>query len=357
MEARDKGYHKFLFLSTFTRGLVEVFSLVLLAKKGFSREEIFFFLLLMYSIGILVNLVSLKIKIKVVLVVSSLLYGIGFWYLSVMPVSLWALVLLALILASSNYSYHVIRHLLALLLLDRKKNPVRGIVLVNYLGIILSSLVGMFLIEQLPLFLVSGIILLLSFFSLLPILKMKFAIETPKLIAFSQIKIERTKIIFSILEQFKVLFLELQPLFLYWYVQNSVYYVGLFQVVVNVASLVFVYFLAKKLSKRYFRYVTLGLGAVFLLKLNIKSGSILLLLAFFEGILVKIYENVSLENLYLVGNFPIVSYLLYEEIIFFGSKSIFMLIVLLFKIPFTLVLYICIVGLIASGFFIQDNER
>ena len=42
---KSHTYHLFLLLSTFTRGLVETFSLVLLYKKGFIIEEILLFLL------------------------------------------------------------------------------------------------------------------------------------------------------------------------------------------------------------------------------------------------------------------------------------------------------------------------
>ena len=63
---KEKTYNIFLFLSTFTRGLVEVFSLVLLYKKGYSLDNLIFFLFLMYSLGILVNYISLKIYYKVI---------------------------------------------------------------------------------------------------------------------------------------------------------------------------------------------------------------------------------------------------------------------------------------------------
>ena len=39
-------YHLFLFFSSFTRGLIEVFSLVLLYQKGYSVHALYFFLFL-----------------------------------------------------------------------------------------------------------------------------------------------------------------------------------------------------------------------------------------------------------------------------------------------------------------------
>ena len=59
-------YNFFLFLSTLTRSLVEVFSVILLYNKGYSINNILFFLLVMYLSGILVNYLSLIINYKIV---------------------------------------------------------------------------------------------------------------------------------------------------------------------------------------------------------------------------------------------------------------------------------------------------
>ena len=350
---KSRSYHIFLFLSTFTRGLVEVFSLVLLYKKGFSIANIFFFLFVMYTIGILVNYISLRLSYKIILIGSSILFGISFLYLSFMDTKFYSLILLAILLACSNYSYHAIRHLLALVLLDDYEQSTRRIVTITYLGIIASSIVGIYLIDRLPLIVTSIIIFILSFLAMIPVLKLNNNCFLDSKIHLTDVRIEKDKVLFSILEQFKVIFLEIQPLFLYLYVEQSIYYVGIFNVIVNLASLIVVYFLAKRIGKRYFKYVCFLLGFIFVLKLNIRSGIFLLGLAFLEGIFVKIYENVSLGNLYSVGNHSIREYLIVEELIFFISKSIIMGIVCLFHFNIYIVMYIGIVGMILSGFFIR----
>lgn len=351
-----KTYNIFLFLSTFTRGLVEVFSLVLLYKKGYSLNNLFYFLFLMYTIGILVNYLSLKIYYKTVLIASALIYGLSFIYLSLMNNSLISLSILAILLAIGNYSYHVIRHFLALTMIENKNRKTHKIVIITYLGIITSSLIGMYLINKLSLTITSIIIFILSFISIFPILKQ------PKLTIKKQsipikVTIPKDKILFSIFEQFKVVFLELQPLFLYIYIDNSIYYVGIFNVITNIASLIVVYYLSKKLNKAHFKYYCLLLGLIFILKLNIKSGLTLLALAFLEGIGVKIYENISLDNLYNHGNNDINKYLLTEELIFFSSKSLIMLIYLILNLNIYTIMYINIIGLITSGFFIHRKRN
>lgn len=350
--SKSRTYNLFLFLSTMTRGLVEVFSLVLLYKRGYSLSNLLFFLIIMYSVGIVVNYFSLKIYYKVVMVMSSLIYGFSFIYLSNMNEGIISLSIFGILLSMGSYSYHAIRHYLALLMLEDGKRKTTNLVAITYLGTITASLVGMFLIEKLSVEVTSIVIFVLSLVGIMPILRQK------KIVVLKQDKddrvvIPKNKIIFNILEQFKVVFLELQPLFLYMYIDSSIYYVGIFSVVVNIASLLVVYFLAKKLSKRYFKYYCLVLGLILVLKLNIKSGLYLLFLAFFEGIFIKIYEKFSLDNLYHYGNNNIVKYLLYEELIFFGTKSIIMLVYWGLSLNFYMIMYINIIGVVLSGFFLD----
>lgn len=351
-----RRYHLFLFLSTFTRGLVDVFSLVLLYQKGFSVSDLFFFLFLMYTVGILVNYVSLKIETKSVLILSSVLYGGAFLCLSFMSNTYFFLILLAVLLASSNYSYHVMRHLLACQLLDQGHRKTNMIVTITYLGGIASSLLGMFLLDRLPLFVTGIVVFVCSILGILPVIKMKLPKKEGKNVSIFCVKLKKNKIWFQVLEQFKVIFLEVQPLFLYLYVKSSVSYVGIFNVIANVASLVVVYFLSKRLKESYYQYFCFGLGLVFLLKLNLNNGICLLILAFFEGIFVKIYENFSLGNLYNVDKFSLRSYLWLEELIFFGSKSFILGMVFLFQIPIYWVMYLCIFGIVMSGFFMNCRE-
>ena len=95
---------------------------------------------------------------------------------------------------------------------------------------------------------------------------------------------------------------------------------------------------------------------VFFLKLNLKNEFILLFIALLEGIGVKMYEVFSLNNLYDFKKLDVQSYLLMEEVIFFVTKSIFMAIVCLFHFSIYWVLLICIIGVLISGFFLQEKK-
>lgn len=350
----NKIYNIFLFLSTFTRNLVNIFSLVLLYKKGYTINNLLFFLFIMYLTGILVNYFSLKIYYKVVLIISSIIYGISFIYLSTLNKGLIFLSILAILLAIGNYSYHTVRHFLALTMFKNEKQDTSIFIVINYLSIILSSLVGMYLINRLSFDITSIIIFLLSIISIIPIIKYP-RININNSNRDKKLSISKNKIVFNILEQFKVIFMELQPLFLFIYVNNSIYYVGIFSIITNIASLIVMYFISKKIIFKYFKYYTLFLGLVLVLKLNIKSGYFLLFIAFLEGIFVKIYENVSLSNLYDYKDNCVTKYLLYEELIFFGSKSLILLLYLLFNLNMYCIMYINIIGIIISGLFIKRD--
>ena len=121
----------------------------------------------------------------------------------------------------------------------------------------------------------------------------------------------------------------------------------------NIASILITLFLAKYIKIKHFKHITILLGITLFLKLNIKKTYFLLLIAFIEGCLTKIYETFSLKNLYESGNNSIDSYLLTEEIIFLMTKSTIIIICLLFSINLKTILYINIIGIILSGFFIE----
>ena len=165
---KSRVYNIFLFLSTFTRSLVDVFSLVLLYQKGYTLNELFFFLTIMYLTGLILSKIALSISHKIVLIISSIIYGLSYIYLFYLNKSLIQLSILAILLGLGTYSYHIIRHYLALTMLDDKKRRPNKIILITYLGTIISSLIGMILIDKLPRYITSTIIFIMSIIAILP---------------------------------------------------------------------------------------------------------------------------------------------------------------------------------------------
>ena len=96
---------------------------------------------------------------------------------------------------------------------------------------------------------------------------------------------------------------------------------------------------------------------MFILKLNVGNRLLLLGVAFLEGIFVKIYERYSLENLYDYGDNCILKYLLVEEVIFFSVKSFIILLYWLFNLDFIVIMYINVLGVVVSGFFLNKKRN
>ena len=113
--------------------------------------------------------------------------------------------------------------------------------------------------------------------------------------------------------------------------------------------------ISNRINNKYFKYINLLLGFILLIKLNLNKPLVLLLVALGEGIGMKLYEKNSLDNLYNIKNKNIVSYLIIEELIFFITKSILMLIFIIIIRKLKIILYICITGLIASDFFLESE--
>ena len=122
-----KRYNLFILISTLARNIVEIFSSVILYEKGYSVKNILLFFAILYGFGIVVNIVSIYlgriIKQKNILIISSLIYGYAFYYLSTMSINLTNLIIYSLLLSIGSYTYHSMRHYLALSILpkDNKK--------------------------------------------------------------------------------------------------------------------------------------------------------------------------------------------------------------------------------------------
>ena len=129
-----------------------------------------------------------------------------------------------------------------------------------------------------------------------------------------------------------------------------------FNILINLASLIVMLFISKRVTNKYFRYVNILLGIVLIFKFNIDNSIILLLIALLEGIGIKLYEKFSLNNLYDVKRSNINSYLIVEEFIFFITKSVLMVVFILLVRDLKLILYICILGIVISGFYIRDKS-
>ena len=94
---------------------------------------------------------------------------------------------------------------------------------------------------------------------------------------------------------------------------------------------------------------------VLVLKLNIYSKNILLVIAFLEGIGIKTNELVSTMNLYNINNLDI-GYIITSEKIFCITRSLILGIIYFLSFDIKITLYILIIGIFLLSF-VYENKR
>ena len=346
-------YNIFLFLSNISRNIVEIFSFVYLYQKGYKIKNILLFYSIYYLVGVFISYITVYltkcIRRKVLLIISGLLYGVSFYYLSVMSMTNYNLVILSIILSTSSFIYHTIRHYYAMNLVDKVEDKkIASILISAYLPIIFSSILGSYIVDKYSILVSSIIVIILSVISIIPLIFIKDDITNNK-IEYS--KINGNKLVFFILEQFKVIFLLLEPIYLYLYVKKSLNYVGTFNILICISSIIYLYYIAHRINiNKYFKYINIIFCLVLLLKLNITNKYILLVVALLEGLGIKSFELTSNKNIYNIENSNINGYLITCELIFCFLRSIICLIFYLFIDNVKVMLYISLVPIFLISF-------
>ena len=346
-------YNIFLFLSNISRNIVEIFSFVYLYQKGYKIKNILLFYSIYYLVGVFISYITVYltkcIRRKVLLIISGLLYGIAFYYLSVMSTTNYNLVILSIVLSTSSFIYHTIRHYYAMNLVDKVEDKkIASILISAYLPIIFSSILGSYIVDKYSILVSSIIVIILSVISIIPLIFIKDDITNNK-IEYS--KINSNKLVFFILEQFKVIFLLLEPIYLYLYVKKSLNYVGAFNILICISSIIYLYYIAHRINiNKYFKYINIIFCLVLLLKLNITNKYILLVVALLEGLGIKSFELTSNKNIYNIENSNINGYLITCELIFCFLRSIICLMFYLFIDNVKVMLYISLVPIFLISF-------
>lgn len=354
-------YNIFLFLSNISRNIVEVFSFVYLYQKGYSIKDILLFFSIYYLIGVFISLITIYltkyIKRKILLIISGLMYGLSFYYLSIMNTNYYNLVILSIILSISSFIYHTIRHYYAINLVHGSEDKkIASILISSYLPMIFSSILGGYITSKYSIVVSSIIVIILSIISIIPLIFISDNITNNKII---YNKINSNKLIFFILEQFKVIFLLLEPMYLYLYVKKSLNYVGIFNIFICLSSVIFLYYISHKINiNKYFKYINILFCIVLIFKLNITNKYILLIIALLEGLGIKSFELTSNKNIYNINNNTnINSYLITCELIFCLVRSIICLVFYLFIRSIKVMLYICLIFIFLISFTKLSNKK
>ena len=325
-----KRYNIFILLSTLARNVVEVFSSVLLYKMGYSLKEILLFFTILYLTGAITSIISIYltkiIKPKYILILSSIIFSGSFYFMSIMNKTFINLIIFSIIYGIGSYTYHALRHYYAIKSINNHKRKEIGSILISTnIAMIISSIIGTYIEVKLSKFILAIIIIIISILAIIPIFKFEDTLDKDKI---KIKKIEKNKLFFFICEQAKVINLSLQPLYLYLFINNTISYVGIFNIIMGISSCIFIYFFVRKVDdKKYFKYLNIIFCLLLILKLNIKNKYLILIIALFEGLGIKTFEIVSAENIYSINkDTNIKGYILIVEIIFCSVRSILCLI-------------------------------
>lgn len=353
-----KKYNIFIMLSTIARNIVEVFSSVLLYKMGYTLKEILLFFTILYFIGGIISVIVIYftkyINAKYILILSSIIFSISFYYMSIMDKTINNLIIFSIIYGVGCYSYHSLRHYFAIKSIDKdKKKNIGSILIFSNIGLIIAPLLVGYITKKLSLIVLAIIVIILSILAIIPLFRLDIKESN---IPIKYQKIERNKLLFFILEQAKVINLSLQPLYLYLFINNKIEYVGIFNAIMGVSACIFIYLFVRKIDdNKYFKYLNMLFCLILLLKLNITNKYLILLVGFFEGLGIKMFEIVSAENIYNIKKSTnIKGYLILVEVIFCLTRSLLCLIGYFIN-DIRIILYLSI-GLIFIISFIKRKE-
>lgn len=230
----------------------------------------------------------------------------------------------------------------------KKEKEIGSILIFSNIGLIVAPIIVSYVTKKLSLIVLAIIVIVLSVVAIIPLFKLDIK-ENNKIIKYQ--KIEKNKLLFFILEQAKVINLSLQPLYLYLFINNKIEYIGIFNAIMGVSACIFIYFFVRKIDdNKYFKYLNILFCIILLLKLNITSNYLILVIGFFEGLGIKMFEIVSAENIYNIKkDTNIKGYIVLVEIIFCFTRSIFCLIGYFIN-DIKIILYISIVLIFIISF-------
>ena len=333
-----KSYNIYMFISTLTRNIIDIYSVVLLYQKGISIQNIIGIYAITYFIGVIISTLSLKIGnnigFKYILIFSSVVTGISFYIIN----NFNNPYLISLFLSLSIFTYHPVKHYYGINLLT-KKDEIGNMIILTYIATLLSSYIAIKEIKIVYL-------IIISLISIIPSLFIKK--EKKQKITYPK-NIPKNTLNFFILDQTKIIFLLLQPLYLYM-ISNTISYVGIFNIVITISSKIFIYkFANKKDIEKYYKYINILFTIILLLKLNINNKNILLVIAFLEGIGIKTNELISTMNLY-HNKISKTGYLVISEIIFCLIRGLILSIMYILKLKLKTSLYLLLIGIFFLSF-------
>ena len=362
MDSNQKKFNLYVFLSTFSRNLIEVFIPLILYKFGYSLKEVILYYLLVNVILIIFAYPCIWISKKYSNRILSL---IGIFSFIIVQILLNNLVydmkyifVLSFFYSIYRLGYWLSRRFYNLKVIHKKdiSNTYSLISIVNQVGLILSSYVGSLFLDFISIEVLTIISIALFLISILPLYKLEFDHEkNDEKIEFIK-TIKRIPIrnlyIFGAYESINVTKF-LFALYLFIYVKDNYQVVGIMNLLTNLATIIFAYFYGKKINEKnnYVKLSIIFISLVYFLKANSISYILLVIVSFLEGISSKMYElSISKEFYSMSKKFEYYNYNLVFEFNLSIFRTFVLLICYFFINDLKIMIYFSIVLILISSF-------
>jgi len=336
IDKNQRRYNLFVFLSTFSRQLIELFIPIILYKAWFWIKDIVFYYFCISLFSFILAPIVIKLARKIRYNTILLLWIISFIVLQLIiahiSISIWYLILVAFLFACYRRCYWITRRLYNLKVIHRTNIWISYtfISIINQLACMVATYIGAVLLDFVNIETLTCISILLFVISIYPISKIK----TPKQkksdtkldLIWTLKKIDNSdKYIFGSYELLNFVRF-LIPLYLFIYVSNTYQIVWILQVFTWLATIIFSYLYGKKINKGNVNYLRLSIWLivlVYIMKLNV-TWILLAIVSFLEWFISKMNEiSVNKEFIKLSKQFDYENYnYAYEQ-----TQNIFRLIV------------------------------
>ena len=347
------------FVTFFAKTMIEVFIPIILFNRGFSIKEILTYMSFQYFFSIIITYLIPKIddliKYKGLIIINTIFFIVTYLFLFNMNNSILNLALLALFHTIHTTIFWILRHIYMIKIypMNNLSKSVGNILIITELAFLISSYIGAFILEKynnMILVIISGILLTIG--NIILIFTKIEDVNTK--INFSILKsIPKRNILFFILEQFKVIAAFIFPLYLTIYLKVDYKFIGLFNILISISSIIFIFVFSRIINKKkksYLFITALMYSILWILKININIKTIILVIALLEGIVSKLYQTSVTRFLYALGkHYDTLDYVTITEILFNVIRLLITLIIILLIDDLKIILYICTVGLFLTG--------
>ena len=364
MNSNQKKFGIYVFLSTFSRNLIEVFIPVILYKFGYTIKEVLLYYLIVNVTSIILTYpfvyLSKKFNNKILAIIGIIAFVLVQISLNFLTYSYMYLFIIAVFYAIYRRGYWISRRYYNLKIIKNYNiSKIYSIIsIINQVGVIISAYFGSLILDYISLKILTIFAIVVFILSIVPLYTLKFEHEKTnvKLELINNVrKIPKSNIyLFGSYELINIVKF-LIPLYIFIYVKDKYQVIGIVNLITNFALITFTYLYGKKLDNSNNNFLKLAIFLtvlIYILKVN-SNGLNLLIISFIEGIIIKMYElSINKEFYTFSKKFEYYNYNLIYELTQNFFRSVVTLLLFVINIDIKFMVYITL-GFVFIGIFLK----